>query len=312
MAKGIYRESTPLTRLLLTGTIVFTSLLIFYLIGIAAVKLFYNTNLSDLATADTESIINTHVSAFKLFQVLQSIGFFILPPFIVGYLVDKDPLGYLQLNKKSVSLGYLIVPFIMIASIPFINYLVAFNESIHLPASLKSMESWMKEGEKSAEALTKVFLKAENWKDLASNLLLIALLPAIGEELLFRGLLQKQFAELSKNHHVGIWLAAFLFSFMHFQFFGFIPRLILGVLLGYIYYFSKSLWLPILAHFTNNALAVVFYYLSSTGQVGNKAEEIGSQPDEIHVAFMSLAIAGILLFVLYRIELQFRKTNSLP
>ena len=311
MPKGIYKDSTPLTRLLLTGTIVFTSLLIFYLIGILAVKLFYHTNLSELANADTESFINSHIPALKLFQVLQSIGFFILPAFIIGYLVERDPLTYLQLNKKSVPIGYLIVPLIMIASIPFINYLVSFNESMHLPSSLRSMENWMKEGEKSAETLTKVFLKAENFSDLISNLLLIALLPAIGEELLFRGLLQKQFAELSKNHHVGIWLAAFLFSFMHFQFFGFIPRLILGVLLGYIYYFSKSLWLPILAHFTNNALAVVFYYLSSTGQVSNKAEEIGSQPDEIHVAIMSLVIAGGLLFILYRIERRYRETNSL-
>jgi len=311
MPKGIYKDSTPLTKLLLSGTIAFTSLLIFYLIGIAVVKLIYHTDLSDLAKSDPQVFIASHAAAFKLFQVLQDIGFFIIPPFLIGWLIERDSFGYLKLNQKSGAFGYLIVPLILIASIPFVNYLAAANEAMHLPSSLKSMESWMKEAENSAEALTKVFLKSESWGDLVSNLLLIALLPAIGEELLFRGLLQRQFTELSKNPHVGIWLAAFLFSFMHFQFFGFFPRLILGVLLGYIYYFSRSLWLPILGHFANNALAVIFYYLSSTNQISTKADEIGSQPDEIHVAFISLAIAGVLLYALYRVELKYRKTNSL-
>jgi membrane protease YdiL (CAAX protease family) len=311
MPKGIFRDSSPLTKLLLSGTLVFTSLLLFYLIGILTVKLVYNTNISDIGNAGAEDFIASHAGAFKLFQILQSIGFFILPPFLIGYLIDRDPLSYLQLNKKTGIFAYIIVPLILIASIPFINYLVSFNEGIHLPSSLRSLETWMKEGEQSAEALTKVFLKADNWRDLASNLFIIALIPAIGEELLFRGLLQKQFSELSKNHHIGIWIAAFLFSFMHFQFFGFIPRLILGVLLGYIFYFSKSLWLPIIAHFTNNAMAVIFYYLYSTGQTDKSAEEIGTQPGEIHVAFLSLAIAGALLFVLYKTEKRYHETNSL-
>jgi membrane protease YdiL (CAAX protease family) len=311
MPKGIFRDSSPLTKLLLSGTLIFISLLLFYLIGILTVKLVYNTNISAIGNAGAEDFIASHAAAFKLFQILQSIGFFILPPLLIGYLIDRDPFAYLQINKRSGIIAYIIVPLILVASIPFINYLVSFNEGIHLPSSFKSLESWMKEGEESAEALIKVFLKADNWRDLASNLFLIALIPAIGEELLFRGLLQKQLSELSKNPHIGIWIAAFLFSFMHFQFFGFIPRFILGVLLGYIFYFSKSLWLPIMAHFTNNAMAVIFYYLYSTGQTNKTAEEIGTQPGEIYVAFLSLAFAGALLFVLYKTEKRYHETNSL-
>jgi len=310
MPKGIFRDSSPLTKLTLSGTIIFISLLFFYFVGILIVKLEFHTNIEDLANNGTEEFVASHAAAFKLFQVLQSIGLFILPPFIIGYLIDKDSLSYLNLKKRSGVYAYLIVPIIMVASIPFINYLVSFNEGIQLPSSMKSLETWMKEGEKNAEALTKVFLQANSWRDLTSNLLLIALLPAIGEELLFRGILQKQFSELAKNHHIGIWIAAFLFSFMHFQFYGFIPRLILGVILGYIFYLSKSLWLPIIGHFTNNAMAVIFYYLYSTGHVSKTAEEIGTQPGEIYLAFLSLAITAALLFGLYRSEKKVKESSS--
>lgn len=302
MQKGIFSDSSPITKLTLSGTIIFISLLFFYFLGILIVKLKFHTSIEDLGNNGTEEFIASHVAAFKLFQILQSIGLFILPPFIIGYLIDRDSTAYLNLNKKSGVYAYIIVPIIMVASIPFINYMVSFNEGIQLPSSMKSIETWMKEGEKNAEALTKVFLQAGNWKDLTSNLLLIALLPAVGEELLFRGILQKQFSELAKNHHIGIWIAAFLFSFMHFQFYGFIPRLLLGVLLGYIFYFSKSLWLPIIGHFANNAMAVIFYYLYSTGQVNKTAEEIGTQPGEIYIAFISLVITCTLLFGLYKTE----------
>jgi uncharacterized protein len=310
MPKGIFRDSAPFTKLTLSGTIILISLLFFYFIGILIVKLNFHTNIEDLANKGTEEFIASHAAAFKLFQILQSIGLFILPPFIIGYLINSDSLGYLNLKNRSGVYAYTIVPVIMIASIPFINYLVSFNEGIQLPASMKSLETWMKEGEKNAEALTKVFLQAGNWKDLTSNLLLIALLPAVGEELLFRGILQKQFSEIAKNHHVGIWIAAFLFSFMHFQFYGFIPRLVLGVFLGYIFYFSKNLWLPIIGHFTNNAMAVIFYYLFSTGQVNKSPEVIGTQPGEIYIAFISLAITGLLLFGLYRTEKKFSGISS--
>jgi hypothetical protein len=311
MPKGIFKDSSPLTKLTLSGTIVILSLLLFYAIGILIVRLKFNVNIEDIGNSNADEFIASHSNAFKLFQILQSIGLFILPPFIIGYLIDRDSTGYLQLKDRCDLKAYLIVPLIMVASIPFINYLVSFNEGIHLPPSWNSLETWMKESEKNAEALTKVFLQAGNWKDLVSNLLLIALLPAIGEELLFRGVLQKQFSELAKNHHIGIWIAAFLFSFMHFQFYGFIPRLVLGVLLGYIFYFSASLWLPIIAHFTNNAMAVIFYYLYSTGQINKTAEEIGTKPGEIYVAFISLAITGALLFGLYKTETKRRQLNSL-
>jgi uncharacterized protein len=310
MPKGIFKESSPLTKLTLSGTIIIISLLLFYSIGILIVKLKFHTNIEDLGSNGAEEFITSHVSAFKLFQILQSIGLFILPPFIIGFLIERNAPVYLHLNKSSGIISYIIVPLIIIASIPFINYLVAFNEGIHLPSSWSSLETWMKEGEKNAEALTKVFLQANSWKDLTSNILLIALLPAVGEELLFRGILQKQFSELAKSHHVGIWIAAFLFSFMHFQFYGFIPRLILGVLLGYIFYFSKSLWLPILAHFTNNAIAVIFYYLYSLGHVNKTAEEIGTQPGGIYIAILSFAFTGALLFALFIAENKIREIRQ--
>jgi membrane protease YdiL (CAAX protease family) len=310
MPQGIFRDASPLTKLTLSGTIIVLSFLFFYFIGLLFLKVAFQVNLQQFGENISDGYITAHSGAFKLFQVLQSLGLFLVPSFIIGYLIEKDSLDYLALRKRSGLSSYLLVLFIIGASIPFINYLIAFNEGIHLPAFLKSFEGWMKEGEKNAETLTKVFLQASNWKDLSANLLLIALLPAAGEELLFRGILQKQFSELTRNHHAGIWVAAFLFSFLHFQFYGFIPRLILGVLLGYIFYFSQNLWLPILAHFSNNAMAVLFYYFYSAGKINNIAEQIGTQPGEIYISILSLMITGSLLFGLYLTEKRHRQTSS--
>ena len=86
---------------------------------------------------------------------------------------------------------------------------------------------------------------------------MVAMIPAIGEELLFRGVLQKQLIKGLGNAHVAIILTAVIFSAFHLQFLGFFSRALLGMLFGYLYYWSKNMWYPILTHFTNNGLALL-------------------------------------------------------
>jgi membrane protease YdiL (CAAX protease family) len=92
------------------------------------------------------------------------------------------------------------------------------------------------------------------------NLIMIAVLPALGEEFIFRGVFQKIFCRLFGSGHIAIWITAFIFSFVHLQFFGFLPRFILGLLFGYLFYWSRTLWLPVIAHFVNNAVPTFIAY----------------------------------------------------
>lgn len=127
------------------------------------------------------------------------------------------------------------------------------------------IEAIAKPLEEQAEAMTLSMLAGTEMSDLYLNLLMVAVLPAICEEFVFRGVLQPLIAKASKNVHVGVWVSAFLFSFIHFQFFGFIPRMLIGVFLGYLVVHMASIWPAVLAHFLNNASAVVGYFLVNRG-----------------------------------------------
>ena len=157
----------------------------------------------------------------------------------------------------------------------------------------------MEASEQKAMQLTEAFLAMNNMGDLLINLFLIALIPAIGEDLLFRGVLQQLFTKWTGKIHLAIFISAFLFSAIHMQFFGFLPRFVLGLVLGYMFYWSKNLWLPILAHFTNNALAIIFTYqfVADKIQIEFLNEET---PVNISGAFISLLAVTLLMYLLYK------------
>ena len=115
--------------------------------------------------------------------------------------------------------------------------------------------------EDKADNLIEMLVESNTFRVMMLNLLTIALLPAIAEELIFRGVFQKIFSNIFKSGHVAIWFTAFLFSTIHFQFFGFIPRFILGLVFGYLFFWSGTLWLPVISHFVNNAFPVILVYI---------------------------------------------------
>lgn len=200
--------------------------------------------------------------ANKILQLFSSIGFFMAPPLLYAFLTRKESDNYFQMN--------MIDPRILIYGIgtiitiyPLISLLGIWNEGMHMPEALKNVELWMKTCEDEAKRLTLLFLDAHTVPGLIVNIILIALIPAIGEELTFRGLLQQGLAKRLKNGHAAVWISAFVFSAIHMQFFGFFPRFILGVLLGYLFLYGKSLIVSIFCHFMNNAVVVIFAYAST-------------------------------------------------
>jgi len=128
---------------------------------------------------------------------------------------------------------------------------------------------------------------------------MIAIIPAIGEELFFRGVMQRIFSDWFKNMHVAIFFTAFLFAAIHMQFYGMLPRMMLGVLFGYLYYWTGSLWVPVFAHFLNNGAAVIVSYLSSRGFISSGYEDFGATNNFFLIAG-SIVFTSFLLFMVYQ------------
>ena len=190
-------------------------------------------------------------------QFVSSIITFILGGGLAAYLIFDEPKEELQLSNWGKGKNYLYGIIALLAIQPIVGVVNEWNQAISLPDFLAPLEAWMREAENAATELQEKFLSGTSYLDLLINIVVMAIAPAICEELLFRGVLQNQLAKWFKNVHIAVWVAAIIFSAIHFQFYGFFPRMILGATLGYLLVYGKSLWLPIVAHCLNNFMAVV-------------------------------------------------------
>lgn len=233
---------------------------IFQLIIAFFVILIFTTAVITVVTHNDMSSIRS----LKIMQMIQAVGLFVLPPLVLAYLWSDKPLNYLGFKSGFTFADLLLVAVFMVVAIPFINLISSLNQLLVLPDFFSSAELWMKASEKQIAEITAKMLNVHTFPELLFNILLIAIIPAMGEEMFFRATIQKIFTEWRKAVW-GIWIAAFVFSAIHLQFYGFVPRMLLGAFLGYLYAWSGSLWLPVVAHFVNNAIAVVFYYLKYNG-----------------------------------------------
>ena len=248
------------------------------------------------------------VSALKWIQFFQSAAMFLLPPLCMAYLWSEQPLEWLKvkgerLKVKSEGVWAVVL---MLVALPAINLLAHINEQMALPAFLEPLEAWMKTQEETAKLLTEQFMHVTTFDGLIINLLLMALLPAVSEELTFRGVLMNLFKVKGERlevkgervPHLAIWCSAILFSAIHLQFYGFVPRMLMGALFGYMLAWTGSLWIPILMHFTNNALAVIFYFVSlRAGWDIEMMDAIGTNDTLwLGVVSMVITIVGIYAF----------------
>jgi membrane protease YdiL (CAAX protease family) len=234
--------------------------------------------------------------------VVQTIFAFIVPAVLAAWLFSLDTFGYLKAKTWPSSVSFALLLVLMLVAIPFLNAVTALNAGFNLPESMDKVEQFIVGLEESAIRLTELFTSMENSGELAFNLFMIAVLPAIGEELLFRGVLQNLFIEWSKNKHIGIFLSAFVFSFFHLQFFGFLPRLLLGIYLGYLLVISGSIWLPVAGHFINNALIIIYYYFTSEPAGETFLEKIGTERGTFFIAAVSLLLTTLMFMLINRNE----------
>ena len=245
--------------------------------------------------------------ALKWVQLIQTAALFLLPPFLMAFLWTKQPLEWLKLKSETRGYGLWAI-FLMLIALPAINLVGYFNQQMSLPAFLEPLEQWMKTAEANAAHLTEQFLSVTTFDGLIINILLMALLPAVAEELTFRGVLQRLIQTQTneainregKRVHLAIWCTAILFSAIHMQFYGFLPRMLMGALFGYALVWTGSLWIPILMHFTNNAMAVILYFLAiRSGWDMDKVDTIGTN-DTLWLGVVSLVLTIIGIYAFRR------------
>lgn len=231
----------------------------------------------------------------KIGQMAQTVLLFLVPALVCAFLFSPSPLNFLGLKKWAKGRTFFLVVLLSFSIAPLVGLLSQLNSMIHLP-------DWAMAMENEGMVLTRAFLKVDTITGLLFNIFLVGLLPAFAEELFFRGLLQRLFADWTRNIHAGIWISAAVFSAVHFQFLGFLPRMFLGALFGYLYYFSSSIWVSMTAHFINNSVGVVAYYFFVKGSI--TTDPLSSEPTLVGTwtLFVSMAVLGLVLYNVYFIE----------
>jgi membrane protease YdiL (CAAX protease family) len=249
-------------------------------------------------------------SIIRLLIVFQAILVFFLPIVFFIFLLRQSGLSFLTLGKKPTLRWILFGVLAMLACFPLVSWTGEINSLIKLPIAFSGLENWMKSMENQSSNTSEILLNDKSVLGLILNLLTIAFTAAFSEELFFRALLQQTLTKTKLNYHIGIWIAAFVFSAIHMQFYGFFPRLLLGAVLGYLFYYTGSIWVSIIAHFLNNAFVVVLGFFSGDNVNLNPLEK---SKDELDVSFgwplalMSFVLIFCLFFIMNK---NFKKEQS--
>ena len=257
--------------------------------------------------ADPESFGSLGRYFLLALQGLATVGTFVLPPVVLVWRFRQQSLWSFspRLIKDNLELlwAVLLVP----ALAPLLELTITWNKNLELPAALQAFEGWAQAKEDQLAKLTEYLIAFDGFGQFLLGLFVIAVLPALGEELLFRGTLQPMLQRATGSPHRAIWISAIIFSAIHVQFYGFVPRMLLGALFGYLYYWSGNISIPVLAHFTNNGITVVLSYLQRSGQTSLDPEHLPAAPLPV---LLASAVAGAA--VLYRFRARYFVATAPP
>jgi membrane protease YdiL (CAAX protease family) len=300
MLRGSFGHKSPANQIVLTASIAAVS---FFLIGVIGAFA-----LSAITGFKAEDLLNPTVLAqrkadavffIRGMQLFQFIGLFLVPSLLAAYLFSSNTKNYLGIQKPFVPYYWFLGILTILISMPFVQWIGELNREIPLPTSIAK---WIAEKEDSADLTVKAMLANQTIKELLLNLFFIAGLAAVGEELLFRGILQRLFIKHFRSPWAGIVIAAFLFSALHMQFLGFFPRFMLGVIMGAAYWYSGSLWIAILTHFLYDGLLVTLTYFNP-GMLNESSPVVSAS---------ALMVSGLIsaFFVTMNIHWMMRNTNA--
>ena len=289
----IREENSPFVQVMMLGFCAFIGLILFLIIAIGIVFLMYGaeifSNMDWMASTEAR-----YLPAQRILITAQQMGLFLVPALFMARIEGQRTTVFYGFKRPDGALLFIVL-LIMASALPLLEWVTALNQKMIFPDALKGLEKWMKDAEAQAMETTKALLKMNHIGTFLINMGMIALLPALAEELMFRGALQRALGRMFNNIHVAIWFSAFIFSAIHMQFYGFLPRLFLGAAFGYLYFWSGSLWYAIFAHFINNAYAVcAAWYMQKNNIPLSEADKTMS------IAWYGYVISAILTFLLFR------------
>lgn len=292
----MYLKTRPAwAQLLMFIGLAFGSFMILSMIGMLILSRITGLDVLELSDPSNWDYSNPALLTFvRGMLLIQFLALFVIPCYLFAYFSDPKPTKYLGL-KPAKPMYFLLSAIVLILALPFVDWLGVFNHQL-IPETTP-LGKWMKESEEKATQQIIFMLKRNTIQDLLMNLLFISVFAGVGEELFFRGVLQRIIIRLFKNAWAGIIVTAIIFSAIHFQFYGFIPRFILGIILGLIYWYSGSLWPAIVAHVVYDAFAVVMIYFNpALAEQKGPTLQIGSQ------ALMALISAVLVAAVVYQMK----------
>jgi membrane protease YdiL (CAAX protease family) len=203
---------------------------------------------------------------------------FLVSAILIAKFIEKADVGWKQQKSRFKFMGFIILLFIMFGSMLFNSVIIDWNANISLPENWSALERMMKDAEENRMALTKFLTDFQSPLEFIIGILVIGILAGVAEEVFFRGVLQPKMYIYTHNIHLAVWISAFIFSAIHFQFYGLFPRMVLGAIFGYLYFYSGSLVYPIIAHILNNSFTVTLVYLGNLGIIDfdiEKTDQVG-------------------------------------
>lgn len=301
MAHRPFAKADPFLQVIVLFLLSFMGIAVFMFMANGLINAVWGVSFFSDPTA-IQDYENPHiVQVNRVLLIFQHLGMFVVPAIVFAALIStnwRNYLGFLPI-KTVFAVGTV---FVMLASLPAINALSWLNMQMQFPDFMSGIEDVFGGMEEGAAELTKAITHTDSIWIFIFNIIVVAMLPAIGEEMIFRGALMPILIKWTGKKHTGVWVSAALFSAMHMQFYGFLPRMMLGALLGYLFLWSRSLWSPIIAHFTNNALAVFLLFMISRGDISEDLDTFTpGTSDVVLLVFSVIAVSGI-LYALYRIK----------
>ena len=276
----------PLVQLIFLLLFVIGGMLVFSALGLLCATLIWGADI----------ISNPTAAYYRLIQVFSAVGTFLAPALLFSFSSTRGWFRYPMADRlPKNSRLFLYILLLSVFLIPLVGYVAYLNEQLHLPEALASIEEWMQTQEEANNHVLETILGASDIPTFLLNLLICAALPAICEEFLFRGTLQTLFQRWTGRPHIAIWLSGFIFSAIHLQFSGFFARWLLGAYLGYLFWWSGSIWLPVVAHFLHNALSVTAQLLVVRGVIADEQSVTFAEQIPAVVASAILAAAFIAL-----------------
>lgn len=266
------------------------------------------TSMQGLISGGDAAELDKHVGLIKVFQSGYSLFSFLVPAFIMMLLLRQPLSTGLSMSKPPRWVLLPLVAGIMLSALPFVNLTYVLNSNLPLPDAIQRLVDALKPLEEATEKLTMAFLTMDNVGELLINLLVIAAIPALAEEFCFRGVMQKLFHRWFGNIHAAVIVTGLVFALIHVQFEGILPRWVLGIILGYLFFWSGNIWYPVIAHFVYNGVQVVAAYF----QPEMLESDTTQQPVTLATALMVLAFTVMLFFLLSVFRKQTEVTPQTP